>query len=822
MAAHAIPLAYAGSPQLALLHAKIEVEMVGMVARTATRYDYLNKLESLHEVALTLTTTRNSAITNMSYILDGNVTDAKLATLTEARERYDDNIAGGYGTMLAESSDHGTYTISLGNVRPKQTLSVRVVSTCMAEIVNRAIQLDFDFPQISNNAPPFLTLDTIYHSTTAVRNVDVIGLEPDAKMEKTMGGTLTLLLGGPCRVIEPRVSVIWGFDVGEIVCSVACAVQETNETAMAITFQAESADPALSTPDYHILLDASGSMRDVWDRATRAVRIVVCGLPPCNFSVCTFRQTPDFAFPVAREVYSDASRKAALEFIDQCRPGGSTSVLAPLVHCCDQNDRPAIVILITDGAFDDTSAVTRYIKDHHSSKQFKVVALGIGDDADKLTLREVTALSGGVARFITPDDSIETAVAKLFAEGNNLIECAYNVTWPFMEPAPPVPVTHFGQTITLCHIGTLRTTVPPTVTFTSNRESALLRTRVVNLQLQKVPSPGNSIHAAISKRIHQSVPTVGSAEKELKYGYLGPNTAFVACDPTGGQAIQESSTFTKLDVVLVHTRQDKKADAMLAEFLRARAAAERIGSATQSLSARDFKGASSSRSSQPAYQMECSGGVRNDYAKPVPAGSRGGGGGSGSSIREVFLFIALLPFVPLVFLGLWIKDKYDERKYKAARLPQPVPAIPIHREPTPPSPAPMVAPRKFDWEHHDMSIAIQNRAFDELLVHQTAAGNFETTTPIERIVNNLLNGKGTFNKAAFDAAIKKTATKKDGPEVVYTITVVVLLDKLRVQAESCGRIIGKTLGWFPSHSTESMPMLIKSAEILLEPIQISP
>ena len=162
------------------------------------------------------------------------------------------------------------------------------------------------------------------------------------------------------------------------------------------------------------LLDCSGSMsfEDRMNNVKESMKLFLHSLPAStSFDIIRFGSRYDSLFNGLKQ-YDDETMKTAAEFIEKTYATmGGTEILNPMKHIME-NYNPDIIILLTDGAVSDSSALTNYVKDFST----RIYALGVGSGADVNLVRNLARFTSGTFEHIVRSKDIQEAVIRLLGD----------------------------------------------------------------------------------------------------------------------------------------------------------------------------------------------------------------------------------------------------------------------------------------------------------------------------------------------------------------------------------------------------------------------
>ena len=117
----------AQTEQLVPLHElKINAEVRGVIAQVSAQQVFVNKAENCIEAEYVFPLPEGSAVTACTMRIGQNLVVAELQDAQEAREVYDNAVAGGHSAALAEQKRSNIFRMSVGGIEPGQEIRVEL------------------------------------------------------------------------------------------------------------------------------------------------------------------------------------------------------------------------------------------------------------------------------------------------------------------------------------------------------------------------------------------------------------------------------------------------------------------------------------------------------------------------------------------------------------------------------------------------------------------------------------------------------------------------------------------------------------------------
>ena len=169
------------------------------------------------------------------------------------------------------------------------------------------------------------------------------------------------------------------------------------------------------------VIDRSGSMTGTKiDQVKNALKFVLNNLRPGDlFNIVAYDDRIE-SFRPELQRYDDATRKAALGFVEGLYAGGSTNIDGALKTALGQiqdSKRPNYIVFLTDGL--PTAGETNEMKIVANAKEYnklrtRIFAFGVGFDVNSRLLDKIVRENFGQSEFVRPNENIEDRVSRLY------------------------------------------------------------------------------------------------------------------------------------------------------------------------------------------------------------------------------------------------------------------------------------------------------------------------------------------------------------------------------------------------------------------------
>ena len=435
---------------VALRGVRLRSRLSGMSQRTTVEQTYVNLERTAIEAVYTFPLPDSAAVCGFEVFTGDRVLTGAIDEVEKATETYDDAVADGHGAFLAEQHRPDVFSVRVGNLLPRQAVTVRLTYVSPLERVDRAIRVAFP----TTVAPRYVTATA---TDPLDAQVDGDALNPPHVLTVPYGLTMEVEvdLGRPVRRItspshpiavaggdEIRSTVTLAAGVTELDRDIVLSIElekehdpvvqvaqgKHGESYLAVTFVPEFDVDELLDPEPSetvFVLDCSGSMQGgSLSHATAALELCLRSLSPGDtFNVCRFGSTFDLLATEPMH-YSQPALERAIKYVRAAGDLGGTELHAALKAVMTPalpTGRTRQVVLLTDGQVSNEPALLQLARGLRSHN--RIFSFGIGSAASASLVKGLARASGGAAEFITGNERIDDKVLRTFGR----------LTSPFVE-----------------------------------------------------------------------------------------------------------------------------------------------------------------------------------------------------------------------------------------------------------------------------------------------------------------------------------------------------------------------------------------------------
>jgi Ca-activated chloride channel family protein len=430
------------SDRVALRGVRLRARVAGMSLKATLEQTFVNLEDRAIEAVYTFPLPEGAAVCGFEIVFFDRVFTGVVEETDRAIRKYDDAIADGDGAYLLEQHRPDVFCVRVGNLKPRQAVTVRLSYVCDVQIVDRSIRLSFP----TTVAPRYATASGINPIDAAIdadalnppHVLDVpygLSMEVEIDLDKVVTGVSSPshaieATRGPKRTWEVRLAGGGAAEMDrDVVLNLALAKEQepfalatttaAGERFLAINFLPEFTEEDLTqtqSGETIFVLDCSGSMQG--QSIAQATSALECCLRAMSagerFNICRFGSRYEL-LDNAPLIYSRKTLEIALAFVRQPADLGGTELLAPLETILSQ--KPATsgvrnIVLLTDGQVSNENAVIALARLRRAHNRF--FTFGIGTAASAFLVNGLARVTGGAAEFIAPGERIEEKVLRTF------------------------------------------------------------------------------------------------------------------------------------------------------------------------------------------------------------------------------------------------------------------------------------------------------------------------------------------------------------------------------------------------------------------------
>lgn len=456
-------------------------EVLPAGARLVAQHVFRSGEDAMLEVIYSFPLPRDAALRSFRITGEGFEVHSKLMPTEEAVKTYEAGLAQGSLATLARQYGDGVINLTVGNIRPGETVTVSLEILCGVELRDDGFRFRFPFtlaPAYHARAkaavarpgegemelPPDEFGDVILprfcedaeglhqvgFNLTIASQLELVetGSPSHAVRVSRDGGSTVrvalapeadipnrdLVLDARFRPVEPQVLAARGKDgIGRFAAIVpSTSFGAARETARRIV----------------ILVDRSGSMQgNPLEQARRAIQACLGALSGDDlFGLVVFNDEVE-VFERRLVEATQHWRREARDFMRRTAPRGGTELARGFLEAAKMlGGEGGDVLIFTDGQVSGTEKILAAAR----TAGVRLHCLGIGSASQDRFLTLLARETGGISRFVTPLERVDLEAVELFASIRRPVASGLK-TGENVQPAPPswvfggTPVLLFGE-----------------------------------------------------------------------------------------------------------------------------------------------------------------------------------------------------------------------------------------------------------------------------------------------------------------------------------------------------------------------------------------
>ncbi len=557
--------------QIALRGVRVRSQLVALGQLTTVEQTFVNLEDRAVEAVYTFPLPAHAAVRHFEVITGDRVLTGRVEERSKAEDLYDEAISDGHGAFLFEQHRPDVFTVNVGNIKPKQAVTIRIEYVAELEVTDSSIRLAFPTtvapryvtatgqdplqaviegdqvnPPHVLHVPYGLSFETDVRLGLPVRSIECTSHQAQVDLREDGTGIVRLAEG----VIVMDRDIVLNIALGKEPKPRALAGQGPNsETFVAVTIQPEFEEgPTTAEPQEIVfVLDCSGSMDgDSLIQAKKALELCLRSLSEGDaFNICRFGSTYEFMSPEPL-TYSAASLERAVKYVRRIGADlGGTEIHSPLeavLRSPTVYPRPRQIVLLTDGQVSNENAIIDLARRHRH--QNRIFTFGIGFAASAHLVHRVANAAGGAAEFVSEGERIEDKVLRTFSRLASPMAESVEIDWGPAEvqnATPNLPAVFEGDSLVVRGrvVGAMPTSC--TVRVKTQKETAEWQVEI------PTPAPENSLLATLWARQRIEYLEAGDVSPETSarnrrrdqkqlvklskdFGLLCSETSFVAIE----------------------------------------------------------------------------------------------------------------------------------------------------------------------------------------------------------------------------------------------------------------------------------------------------
>jgi Ca-activated chloride channel family protein len=416
----------------------------GLLLSMTVRQHYRNDTADTLEIVYTFPLACGAVLLGLSFEIGESRLEGTVLPRRQAQARYEEAVGDGDSPIMVEQSSDALYTANLGNLAPGEAAVIELRYAQLLGIEQGRVRLSVPTTIAPRYGDPGRDGGLRAHESVGASLAAAYPFEFELQV---YGALAAGAIASPTHAIE--VSRIEGHEAamrgggaGAVAAGarVRLARQGWLDRDLVLTFDGAAGVPAAhavrapdgegsvmlasfcptlgvaarASVDVKLLVDCSGSMGgDAIDSARRGLHRALAELrPEDRFAYSRFGSRTVHAFDGLRRADA-ATVAAASRLVDATEAdlGGTETNAALASTFALGGGECADVLLVTDG---EVWAIDAIVEAARASGH-RVFAVGVGSAPAESLLRRLAEATGGACELVSPNESIEEAIARMFA-----------------------------------------------------------------------------------------------------------------------------------------------------------------------------------------------------------------------------------------------------------------------------------------------------------------------------------------------------------------------------------------------------------------------
>jgi Ca-activated chloride channel family protein len=417
------------------MSAKIEIELIGLLAKTKLIQTYTNTTDEPIEAVHAIPVPVESSLVSFTVRKNQKSWVGQVLPKSQADQAYEAALEEGDSAFQLKQSKEDVYTLYLGNLLSKETLSIEFELVFPIQWIAGQGQLYLPLVMGERYGKSNLLPEENPTSSFLAEYPLELTLKPQGQLAKALieSPSHPLLQQGDLYTLQgkgylDRDLKINFSQVASIEPSFMLMDSLSQNRPGLVTIFTEPQEQTTAQPrDILFLLDGSGSMQGTpITQLKKVMRSVLNQMRPQDrFNLHPFGSEVESVFetiqPVNEETIVQAKRYLRRHL--DANLGGTETVRALLTALMSyQKTQATDIVLITDGNiwFNEESIEMRLLKAYASQNNIRIFTIGVGHATTEKTVKYLAEISGGSYVLTNPHEDIgfiiESHFKRLFNE----------------------------------------------------------------------------------------------------------------------------------------------------------------------------------------------------------------------------------------------------------------------------------------------------------------------------------------------------------------------------------------------------------------------
>lgn len=404
------------------LHLKdesIRVEISDQVAKTYISQTFSNDSDRNLAGTYLFPLPEDTTFSSFSLHIDGKPVEGKILEAMAARQQYEEIVRRMIDPGLLEYADYKTVRARIFPIPAHGTKKVELEYTQLLKAENGMLKYRFPLKAEGDVEPvDQVKIDVKLSSKQGLRTI----WSPTHMITANRDGNNLAKITMLEKETIPDKDFLLYYSVSDkdMAANLLTHKNPGEDGYFLLTLTPPMSAKAVQAKDIVLVADTSGSLSgEKMHQNKEALKYIVNALSAGDrFGIVQFNTDAE-AFKTRLVEATAENKKAAMAFIDDLESHGGTNIgdalnLGTNILNSDSSERPAYLVLMTDGEPTVGETDINKLTKVNSKRDIRIFDFGVGYDVNTKLLNKLAAEHHGTSQYIEPNESMETALASFY------------------------------------------------------------------------------------------------------------------------------------------------------------------------------------------------------------------------------------------------------------------------------------------------------------------------------------------------------------------------------------------------------------------------
>lgn len=404
------------------LHLKdesIRVEISDQVAKTYISQTFSNDSDRNLAGTYLFPLPEDTTFSSFSLHIDGKPVEGKILEANAARQQYEEIVRRMIDPGLLEYADYKTVRARIFPIPAHGTKKVELEYTQLLKAENGMLKYRFPLKAEGDPEPvDQVKIDVKLSSKQGLRTI----WSPTHMITANRDGNNLAKITMLEKETIPDKDFLLYYSVSDkdMAANLLTHKNPGEDGYFLLTLTPPMSAKAVQAKDIVLVADTSGSLSgEKMQQNKQALKYIVNALGAGDrFGLVQFNTDAE-AFKTRLVEATAENKKAAMAFIDDLEAHGGTNIgdalnLGTNILNSDTSERPAYLVLMTDGEPTVGETDVNKLTKVNSKRDIRIFDFGVGYDVNTKLLNKLASEHHGTSQFIEPNESMETALSSFY------------------------------------------------------------------------------------------------------------------------------------------------------------------------------------------------------------------------------------------------------------------------------------------------------------------------------------------------------------------------------------------------------------------------